>query len=76
MSPTIFRSSVLFDFQHIMPKIGDETYIDFTQNSIGFTVDMASPRFIKSHLPFNLLPEKLQQNELNIKVIFFEKIQK
>ncbi|XP_065216849.1 luciferin sulfotransferase-like [Planococcus citri] len=49
--------------------------LDFTtvkglpENSIGDIEKLASPRYIKTHLPFNLLPEKLQNFSTNAKVI-------
>lgn len=38
-----------------------------TSDSISRTAEMPSPRFVKSHLPFHLLPKKLQDNS-NTKV--------
>ncbi|XP_065211068.1 luciferin sulfotransferase-like [Planococcus citri] len=39
------------------------------ENSVGDVEKLVSPRFIKTHLPFNLLPENLQNFSTNAKVI-------
>lgn len=40
----------------------------FVADSVKFIDEMKSPRFIKSHLPFHLLPRQITQNIKNPKV--------
>lgn len=44
------------------------TFPDFVLDSVSYINNYPSPRFIKAHLPFKLLPEKLQNNETSAKV--------
>ncbi|XP_065218897.1 luciferin sulfotransferase-like [Planococcus citri] len=56
-----FEFSTLIDFA--------DTEFPVPVNSVEDVEKLASPRFIKTHLPFNLLPEKLQNFSTNAKVI-------
>uniref|UniRef100_A0A1B6JC27 Sulfotransferase domain-containing protein n=1 Tax=Homalodisca liturata TaxID=320908 RepID=A0A1B6JC27_9HEMI len=38
-------------------------------DSVGFVKEMPSPRFIKTHLPFNMLPLQLQQGKTGAKIV-------
>ena len=39
-------------------------------NSVSFVHKLASPRFIKTHLPFNLLPKQIRNGEKKPKIIY------
>lgn len=41
---------------------------DYELNSVEFVDKLPSQRFIQSHLPFRLLPKKLQENSTSAKV--------
>ncbi|KAM7249597.1 hypothetical protein ACFE04_025403 [Oxalis oulophora] len=62
--------SPLFDYRDLMSTNPEITFPEFVLDSIGYINNYSSPRFIKSHLPFKLLPEKLQRNETNAKIVY------
>lgn len=39
-------------------------------NSVEFTKNVPSPRFIRTHLPFDLLPKQLRTGEKKPKIIY------
>lgn len=39
-------------------------------NSLDYTRDLKKPRFIKTHLPWHLLPQMIQSGEVKPKIIF------
>lgn len=42
-------------------------------DSISFVEKMQSPRFIKTHLPFHLLPRQIQTGEKRPKIIYISR---
>lgn len=68
--------SVWTDHRRILaeqPDINFSNYgfnADYELNSVEFVDKLLSPRFIQSHLPFKLLPKKLQENSTSAKVIY------
>jgi len=68
-----FRIEILFDDNFATKDVSGK--MNTTKNSIKFVRDQPSPRFIKSHMPFELLPTAivnstckvcLQSNKSNI----------
>lgn len=49
------------NFEEIVPHFTD---------SVKFTEDMDRPRFIKTHLPWNLMPKQIQTGQKNPKIIY------
>lgn len=43
---------------------------DYAMNSPVYATSMPSPRFIKTHLPFNLLPKQLRDGEKKPKIVY------
>lgn len=65
----LFRGSALYDIEHL-DKFGAKTCPETILNdTVDFVENLKSPRFIKSHIPFKLLPKKLQQNEAKVMVL-------
>ncbi|KAI4491645.1 hypothetical protein M0804_003037 [Polistes exclamans] len=65
-----FEVSIIYDFErctssHISNLSNHETM----KNSVNFTKNQASPRYIKTHLPFHLLPRQLRSGEKKARII-------
>ncbi|XP_015173286.1 PREDICTED: amine sulfotransferase-like [Polistes dominula] len=63
-----FEVSIIFDFErssHISNVADRETM----KNSVNFTKNQTSPRYIKTHLPFHLLPRQLRSGEKKARII-------
>ena len=44
------------------------TFPSYVLDSVKYINELPSPRYIKAHVPFDLLPEKLQNNSTQAKV--------
>lgn len=62
------RFSALNKVSDLVSLFGDEEIPRYLLDSVDYVNNLPSPRFIKTHLPFKLLPIKLQQNTTNTKV--------
>lgn len=60
----------MFDYSSILPRIPKLDVSQSTLNSVKFIDELPSPRFIKSHLPFNLLPRQIKTGEKRPKIIY------
>lgn len=52
----------------MLPKLPDLQLPEYVTDALGYIDRMPSPRFIKSHLPFELLPLEIQEGKKNAKV--------
>ncbi|XP_071445159.1 luciferin sulfotransferase-like [Hetaerina americana] len=58
--------SCLFNFPD-GPKAGlDSPLFEFLKDSVKYTVDKESPRYIKTHLPWELLPEQIKTKKAKV----------
>ncbi|XP_058803922.1 luciferin sulfotransferase-like [Phymastichus coffea] len=63
--------SPLFDYRTIIPRTpGLELLPELTANSVEHINKLARPRFIKTHLPFNLLPRQIRTAEKQPKIVY------
>ncbi|KAF5291378.1 hypothetical protein FQA39_LY03529 [Lamprigera yunnana] len=64
----------LFERSTLYNKEGrqDLSYMQYghTDNSVNYVKNMKSPRFIKTHLPFSLLPHEIQSGAKTPKIIY------
>lgn len=64
------RYSILFDYSSYT-KAHPEVQLPLsTVDSVEYTKNKASPRFIKTHLPFDLLPRQIRTGEKKPKIIY------
>lgn len=60
----------MFDYRTLIPrKPGMEQLPKAILNSIEYINNLARPRFIKTHLPFNLLPRQIRTSDKTPKII-------
>ena len=59
----IFRISAILSSVGVLGANQSVKLPDYKTDSINFVENRPSPRFIKTHLPFELLPEKLSRSE-------------
>ncbi|KOC59245.1 Sulfotransferase 4A1 [Habropoda laboriosa] len=62
--------SVLFDYTTILPRYPEMKLPQLVLDSVEYTKNRASPRFIKTHLPFTLLPRQLRTGEKKPKIVY------
>ncbi|XP_049956268.1 luciferin sulfotransferase-like isoform X1 [Schistocerca serialis cubense] len=62
--------SPLFDYRDILPRIPDLKLPLYVTNSVKYIDEMPSPRFIKTHIPWELLPRQIQDGSVKPKVIY------
>lgn len=65
---SVDRHTVLFNYETVLPGLQDFDIPRFVRDAAGYINDLPSPRFIKSHLPFHLLPQQLQRGLTQAKV--------
>ncbi|XP_046737699.1 luciferin sulfotransferase-like [Diprion similis] len=65
-----FDSSAHFNFSEILKADPGIQIPREMADSFKYTADSPSPRFIKTHLPFNLLPRQLRTREKEPKIIY------
>lgn len=63
-----FSHTPLFDYRKVLPEKPDLKLPLYVSDSIEFINQMESPRFIKTHLPYKLLPKKLRDRSTKAKV--------
>lgn len=59
----LFRVTALHDDRKLLAENPNIEMPEYELDSVRYTEKFPSPRYIKTHLPFSLLPEKLQCNE-------------
>ncbi|KAK4884744.1 hypothetical protein RN001_001015 [Aquatica leii] len=59
----------LFNFKKL-ENITGSVRPPYVSNSIKYTETLSSPRFIKTHLPFSLLPEQIQNGTKTPKIVY------
>lgn len=64
-----FSHTPLFDYRNVLPEKPDLKLPLYVSDSIEYINQMESPRFIKTHLPYKLLPKKLKDRSTKAKVI-------
>ncbi|XP_076677958.1 luciferin sulfotransferase isoform X2 [Andrena cerasifolii] len=62
--------SVLFDYTTIMPRHPEVKLHQLVSDSVNYAKSQASPRFIKTHLPFHLLPRQIRTGERKPRIIY------
>lgn len=63
-----FSHTPLFDYEKVLPEKPDLKLPLYVSDSIEFINGLKSPRFIKTHLPYKLLPKKLRDQSTKAKV--------
>jgi hypothetical protein len=63
-----FSHTSLFDYTDILPKLPELELPLFVSNSVRYVDEMKSPRFIKTHLPWELLPRQIREGTKKPKV--------
>ncbi|KAG8320368.1 hypothetical protein J6590_070654 [Homalodisca vitripennis] len=63
--------TMLFNYEKVLPMLPDfsKEIPRFVKDAVGYINDLPSPRFIKSHLPFHLLPLQLQRGLTGAKLL-------
>ncbi|XP_014606926.1 PREDICTED: amine sulfotransferase-like [Polistes canadensis] len=65
-----FEVSIIYDFERCtLSHISNLSNHETMKNSVNFTKNQASPRYIKTHLPFHLLPRQLRSGEKKARII-------
>ncbi|XP_043497022.1 luciferin sulfotransferase-like [Polistes fuscatus] len=65
-----FEVSIIYDFERCTSSnISNLANHEIMKNSVNFTKNQASPRYIKTHLPFHLLPRQLRSGEKKARII-------
>ncbi|XP_076651410.1 luciferin sulfotransferase [Halictus rubicundus] len=62
--------SILFDYTTIIPRHPEVHLHQLVSDSVSYAGSKTSPRFIKTHLPFRLLPRQLRTGEKQPKVLY------
>ncbi|XP_021926131.1 sulfotransferase family cytosolic 1B member 1-like isoform X2 [Zootermopsis nevadensis] len=60
----------LFDYSDIIPKLPELELPLFITDSLTYIDEMESPRFIKTHLPWELLPKQIRHGIKKPKIIY------
>lgn len=63
------RLSAVFDHRDTIKTTKEFNPPSFLADSLNFVRTMPSPRYIKTHLPWNLLPLQIQQQQRKPKVM-------
>ena len=66
----LYRFSALYDLRN---KLSQKSEMDLSLsilNSVKNVEQLKRPRFIKTHLPFNMLPKQITANEKRPKIIY------
>ena len=62
--------SSLFDYSNVDIPIPELRQDKSVLNSVNFVKDQPSPRYIRTHLPFDLLPKQIRTGEKKPKIIY------
>ncbi|XP_015111071.1 sulfotransferase 1C4 [Diachasma alloeum] len=65
-----FEKAAVLDYAAFEKKNPEEKSKESAVTSFEFCESRASPRFIKTHLPFHLLPRDLRERKTNAKIIY------
>jgi estrone sulfotransferase len=63
-----FSHTPLFDYTDILPKLPELELPLFVSDSVTYIDEMKSPRYIKTHLPWELLPKQIRDGTKKPKV--------
>ncbi|KAK7868457.1 hypothetical protein R5R35_011206 [Gryllus longicercus] len=62
--------TTLFDYRDLFAKRPDMNFPLYVTNSVQYVSELPSPRFIKTHLPWELLPKQIQDGSKQPKIIY------
>nr|XP_031843272.1 sulfotransferase 4A1-like [Nomia melanderi] len=62
--------SILFDYTTIIPRHPEIKLHELVSDSVNYVKTRSSPRFIKTHLPFRLLPRQLRTGEKKPRIVY------
>ncbi|XP_065211067.1 luciferin sulfotransferase-like [Planococcus citri] len=62
--------SPLFDYRNLTANNPEIKFPPYVMDSIDYINKLPSPRFIKAHVPFELLPDKLQNYSTQAKIVY------
>ncbi|KZC08591.1 PREDICTED: estrogen sulfotransferase, testis isoform-like [Dufourea novaeangliae] len=62
--------SILFDYTTIIPRHPEVKLHELVSDSVNYARTRRSPRFIKTHLPFRLLPRQLRTGERKPRIVY------
>lgn len=63
--------SILFDYERTKSRnLSKLRFYEFRMDSLNYTKKQPSPRYIKTHLPFHLLPRQLRTGEKKARIIY------
>ncbi|XP_043276423.1 luciferin sulfotransferase-like [Venturia canescens] len=65
-----FEHSALFDYTTILSRMDGFQFPELVEQSVSYVDKLPSPRFIKSHLPFDLLPRQIREGMKKPKIIY------
>ncbi|GLV32781.1 Sulfotransferase 2 [Carabus blaptoides fortunei] len=65
-----FEVTSLFNYTQMMKDNENLKPPEYMTDSVGFTQNLKDPRYIKTHLPWSLLPIQLRNNEKKPKIIY------
>lgn len=60
----------LFDYTDVLKKLPDLQFPLYVSDSVTYIDEMKSPRFIKTHLPWELLPKQIQDGTKQPKIVY------
>ncbi|PNF21435.1 Sulfotransferase family cytosolic 1B member 1 [Cryptotermes secundus] len=60
----------LFDYTDILPNLPELQLPLFVSDSVTYINEMKSPRYIKTHLPWELLPKQIREGTKKPKIIY------
>lgn len=61
---------MLFDYTTIMPRHPEVKLHQLVSDSVNYASSRPSPRFIKTHLPYRLLPRQIRTGERKPRIVY------
>ncbi|XP_044742537.1 luciferin sulfotransferase-like [Chrysoperla carnea] len=62
--------TTMFDIRECPEQFEEFAQCEFFTNSLEYTKNLPQPRYIKTHLPWDLLPKQIRTGERNPKIIY------
>ncbi|XP_067007720.2 luciferin sulfotransferase [Anabrus simplex] len=62
--------SSLFDYGDLLSRKPEITFPEYVTDSVKFISELPSPRFIKTHIPWELLPRQIREGTRSPKIIY------